>query len=60
MTSTPSERNFSTTGLILNSRKSNILPSNVDKILFIHNNYEFCKKIVNRLHEFELEDSDDC
>lgn len=46
VTSTPSERNFSTAGLIANSRKCNLLPGNLDRILFIHNNYEFCKDIV--------------
>lgn len=46
MTSTPSERNFSIAGLIANSRKSSILPSNLDKMLFVHNNYVFCQNIV--------------
>lgn len=42
-TSTPSERNFSTSGKVLDSKKSQTSPENLDKILFIHNNYEFFK-----------------
>jgi len=53
MTSTPSERNFSIAGLIVNLRRSKLLPSNVDKILFIHNNYDFVKKIA--LQSFKLD-----
>ena len=49
MTSTPSERNFSISGLIANSRRSSILPSNLDKVLFIHNNYALLKKIALKL-----------
>lgn len=45
-TSTPSERNFSYAGLVLNSRRSQILPDNLDKILFIHNNYTFLKEML--------------
>lgn len=52
MTSTPSERNFSHSGKVCNSRRSCILPSNVDKIIFIHNNYEFVKKIA--FEKFEI------
>lgn len=57
MTSTPSERNFSIAGLIVNLRRSSLLPGNVNKILFIHNNYEFCKKIALtslKIDNFEL------
>lgn len=43
-TSTPSERNFSVSGLVVDSKKSQILPENLDKVCFIHNNYEFLKK----------------
>lgn len=43
-TSTPSERNFSTSGLVTNSKQSQITPENLDKVVFIHNNYEFLKK----------------
>lgn len=53
MTSTPSERNFSIASLIVNLRRSNLLPSNVDKILFIHNNYKFCKNIALQTLNFE-------
>lgn len=52
MTSTPSERNFSHSGKIVNSRRSCILPSNVDKQIFIHNNYDFIKKIA--FENFEI------
>lgn len=58
MTSTPSERNFSIAGLIVNLRRSSLLPSNVDKIIFIHNNYNFCKNIALetlRVENFELD-----
>lgn len=54
MTSTPSEGNFSIAGLIVNLRRSSLLPSNVNKILFIHNNYEFCKKIA--LNSLKIDD----
>lgn len=57
MTSTPSERNFSIAGLIVNIRRSSLLPCNVDKILFIHNNYEFCKTIAFKtlkMAQFEI------
>jgi len=52
LTSTPSERNFSIAGIIVNSKRSSLLPSNLDKILFIHNNYDFCKRLV--LENFNL------
>lgn len=48
-TSTPSERNFSVAGLVANSKKSQILPENLDKVCFIHNNYEFIKKNYSNL-----------
>lgn len=43
-TSTPSERNFSTSGLVANSKKSQITTENLDKVVFVHNNYDFIKK----------------
>lgn len=43
-TSTPSERNFSTSGLVANSKKSQITPENLDKVVFVHNNYDFVQK----------------
>ena len=57
MTSTPSERNFSISGLIVNSRKAALLPSNLDKMVFVHNNYEFYKNIARE--KFEIQDEDE-
>jgi hypothetical protein len=37
-TSTPSEQVFSTTGLIINAKKTMLSPENVDQIQVIHNN----------------------
>jgi hypothetical protein len=37
-TSTPSERVFSTAGLILSAKRSRLAPSKVDKIIFVHDN----------------------
>lgn len=42
-TSAPSERVFSTAGITLSARRSRLLPSNVDKIIFVHDNV----KLVN-------------
>ncbi|CAF5069887.1 unnamed protein product [Rotaria sp. Silwood1] len=42
-TSTPSERVFSTTGLILNAKRTMLLPENVGKIQMIHDNYNLLK-----------------
>ena len=39
-TSTPSERIFSAAGLVMNSRRSRLNPTNLDKILFVHDNYK--------------------
>lgn len=44
VTSTPSERNFSVAGLIIDSKRSRLSPDNLDAILFIHNNYIFIKE----------------
>ncbi|CAF1486934.1 unnamed protein product [Rotaria sordida] len=43
-TSTPSEQVFSTTGLILNAKRTMLLPENVGKIQMIHDNYNLLKK----------------
>ncbi|CAF4902901.1 unnamed protein product, partial [Rotaria sp. Silwood2] len=43
-TSTPSEQVFSTTGLILNAKRTMLLPENVEKIQMIHDNYNLLKK----------------
>ena len=42
--STPSEQVFSTTGLILNAKRTMLLPENVGKIQMIHDNYNLLKK----------------
>ncbi|CAM4956370.1 unnamed protein product [Rotaria socialis] len=42
-TSTPSERVFSTTGLILNAKRTMLLPESVGKIQMIHDNYSLLK-----------------
>ncbi|CAF0936688.1 unnamed protein product [Adineta ricciae] len=44
-TSTPSEQVFSTTGLILNAKRTMLAPENVGKIQVIHDNYDIFKKI---------------
>lgn len=41
-TSTPSERVFSVAGLTITNKRSNLAPQNVNKIIFIHDNYDFC------------------
>ena len=43
-TSTPSERVFSTTGLIFNAKRTMLLPENIGKIQVIHDNYNLLKK----------------
>ena len=43
-TSTPSERVFSTTGLIFNAKRTMLLPENIEKIQVIHDNYNLLKK----------------
>ncbi len=44
-TSTPSEQMFSTTGLIINAKRTMLSPENVRKIQVIHDNYNLLKKI---------------
>ena len=39
-TSTPSEQVFSTMGLILNTKRTMLLPENVGKVQMIHDNYK--------------------
>lgn len=46
-TSTPSERVFSIAGLVVTAKRSCLHPLRVHKIIFVHNNYNVCKKIVN-------------
>lgn len=48
-TSTPSERNFSVAGLIVNQRRTQITPDNLDKVIFMHNNYDFVKSRVSKI-----------
>lgn len=43
-TSTPSEQVFSTMGLILNAKRTMLLPENVGKVQMIHDNYKLLKK----------------
>lgn len=40
VTSAPSERAFSTAGLVVTSRRSSLHPLKVKKILFVHDNYD--------------------
>lgn len=44
-TSTPSEQVFSTTGHILNAKRTMLLPENVGKIQMVHDNYNLLKNI---------------
>lgn len=43
-TSTPSERVFSIAGLIYDGKRSSLSPITGNKLIFIHDNYQFCKK----------------
>lgn len=45
-TSTPSERVFSIAGTVINKKRSTINPNNVNKIIFIHDNYDLAKAHV--------------
>ncbi|XP_062565444.1 E3 SUMO-protein ligase ZBED1-like [Armigeres subalbatus] len=42
-TSTPSERVFNVAGLTVSARRSSIHPANVNKTIFVHDNYEMCR-----------------
>jgi len=46
-TSTPSERVFSIAGLLINNKRSSVCPSTVNKVIFVHDNYELCKAVVS-------------
>lgn len=48
-TSTPSERNFSVAGLIVNQKRTQITPDNLDKVIFMHNNYDYLKDCVSKI-----------
>lgn len=48
-TSTPSERNFSVAGIIVNQKRTQISPDNLDKVLFMHNNYDHLKDFVTKI-----------
>lgn len=45
-TSTPSERVFSTAGLILSAKRSRLSYNRVNKIIFVHDNYNACKTSI--------------
>lgn len=47
-TSTPSERVFSTAGLVITAKRSRLNPIRVNRIVFIHDNYVFCKESLNK------------
>jgi hypothetical protein len=40
-TSSPSERVFSTAGLVLQAKRSSLAPENVNKIIFVHDNAHY-------------------
>lgn len=44
-TSTPSERVFSVAGLTISAKRSTLNPSNVDKTIFVHDNYDLCSSV---------------
>jgi len=43
-TSTPCERVFSSAGLVVTAKRSKLCPAKVDKCVFIHDNYDYCKE----------------
>ncbi|KAJ6639646.1 putative AC transposase [Pseudolycoriella hygida] len=51
ITSTPSERNFSIAGIVIDSKRSRLSPDKLDYILFIHNNYSFIKEVKFRNYD---------
>lgn len=51
ITSTPSERNFSIAGIIIDSKRSRLSPDKLNYILFIHNNYGFIKEVTFRNYD---------
>jgi hypothetical protein len=44
-TSAPSEQVFSTTGLIINAKRTMISPEKVGKIQVVHDDYNLLKKV---------------
>jgi hypothetical protein len=44
-TSTPSEKVFSITGLIVNAKRTMLAPENIGKIQVIHDNYDLLKNV---------------
>jgi len=44
-TSTPSEQVFSTTGLIINAKRTMLSPENIGKIQMVHDNYGLLKNV---------------
>lgn len=45
-TSTPSERVFSTAGLVLSAKRSRLSYNRVNKVIFVHDNYSACKSAI--------------
>ncbi|XP_045770021.1 zinc finger BED domain-containing protein 4-like [Maniola jurtina] len=45
-TSTPSERVFSTAGLVITAKRSRLNPLRLNRIIFVHDNYRFCKESI--------------
>lgn len=43
-TSTPSERVFSVAGQVLRAKRSRLHPLTVDKVIFVHDNYDVSKE----------------
>lgn len=48
ITSAASERAFSSAGLLITAKRSALKPSKANKILFIHDNFEFIKNIYSK------------
>lgn len=44
-TSTPTERLFSTAGLVCHKKRARLLPENVDKLVFLHENRKFLDSV---------------
>lgn len=45
-TTTPSERVFSIAGLIIRAKRASLPPATVEKLVFLHDNYDVCKRFV--------------
>lgn len=52
--SATSERNFSTSRLVANSKASQITPENLYKVVFVHNNYGLIEKNNFCLNDFAM------